>query len=379
MLHTSARMANAALDPSVDTERLEAAYDALLASQCNDPYWHGVFGGAYLTNLRHATFSSLVRADGLLEKIEGFDGVRLKHADIDCDSFEELLIETQKFTLFVKPSTGGMISELDFKPCNFNVMNSISRQEEAYHHKITRAADTEGATGTKSIHDIVETKEAGLEKLLIYDWYRHGCLVDHILAEGTTLEEMQQMKFGEIGDFVTSPFEWGWKKSGTLDLVRTGSVWQHGAAQPLKLTKSLHVTDGGNDLTVEFQLENLSETTLRFAFGSEWLFNLLAGNAHDRYYESDGEKLPEATMNSAGTLEGRSNIRLVDEFLRTAIGIEAEGADSLWRMPLESVSLSEAGFERVFQGSLVLPLWHVELDPNEKWEGRMRVRFDELS
>ena len=32
----------------------------LLRAQCNDAYWHGVFGGLYLPHLRHAAYSALL-------------------------------------------------------------------------------------------------------------------------------------------------------------------------------------------------------------------------------------------------------------------------------------------------------------------------------
>ena len=37
--------------------------DHLYRSQCNDAYWHGVFGGLYLNHLREAAYSNLLRAE----------------------------------------------------------------------------------------------------------------------------------------------------------------------------------------------------------------------------------------------------------------------------------------------------------------------------
>jgi hypothetical protein len=40
----------------------------------------------------------------------------------------------------------------------------------------------------------------------------------------------------------------------------------------------------------------------------------------------------------------------------------------LWRAPVETVSQSEAGFERVYQSSMVMPLWRISLPPGKTWE-----------
>ncbi len=47
--------------------------------------------------------------------------------------------------------------------------------------------------------------------------------------------------------------------------------------------------------------------------------------------------------------------------------IEARGASHSWISPIETVSESEEGFERVYQGSQILGVWNVALSPNEAW------------
>ncbi|HWF43451.1 MAG TPA: alpha-amylase/4-alpha-glucanotransferase domain-containing protein [Candidatus Kapabacteria bacterium] len=367
------------------------ARNELLASQCNDPYWHGVFGGAYLTNLRHANYTSLVRADHLLDEAEGLSGIRFEAVDMDCDGSDEIILETKSLSVYVKPSLGGMIAEIDFKPRSFNVMNIISRREEPYHKKITQAAQNTERGESKSIHDIVETKEAGLEKLIVYDWYRHGCAIEHILDADVTIEDLRAMRFHERGNFVTSAFDWSWNTTddrSSLTLSCLGSVYQDSQSIPLRLTKNLEIGEETGELRMAYTLTNESERPLRLKFASEWVFHLLAGAAHDRYYESNGKKLDEPNMNSAGFLtfaensgSTSCNLRLVDGFLQMSIELRAEGASAsptmLARFPIESVSLSEAGFERGFQGSIVMPIWDLELGPGSEWSGGITINLSE--
>jgi alpha-amylase len=130
---------------------------------------------------------------------------------------------------------------------------------------------------------------------------------------------------------------------------------------------------------VRYTLKNESPGGLRLRFASEWAFNLLAGDAHDRYYESNGKKLEDPKMNSTGSSPQPSNFRLVDEFLQLAIDLKPEGAHEVIRYPLESVSLSEAGFERIFQGSIVMPVWEIAIQPGAEWHTRLVVAFELLS
>jgi hypothetical protein len=39
----------------------------------------------------------------------------------------------------------------------------------------------------------------------------------------------------------------------------------------------------------------------------------------------------------------------------------------LWIAPIETVSESEEGFERVYQGSQILALWPVQMLPSTNW------------
>ena len=43
--------------------------DHLYQSQCNDAYWHGVFGGLYLPHLRSAVYEHLIQAELLADKV----------------------------------------------------------------------------------------------------------------------------------------------------------------------------------------------------------------------------------------------------------------------------------------------------------------------
>ena len=68
-----------------------------------------------------------------------------------------------------------------------------------------------------------------------------------------------------------------------------------------------------------------------------------------------------------------SRFALVDEWLRARIDVELERPAHLFRAPIETVSQSENGFERNYQGSLLLALW--DLGGVVEWRIGLRQRI----
>jgi hypothetical protein len=98
--------------------------------------------------------------------------------------------------------------------------------------------------------------------------------------------------------------------------------------------------------------------------------NLLAPNAPDRYIEFAAGRKP---LEWSGAVDGQC-ARFVDEWQNVAAQIEAPGANQLWISPIETVSESEEGFERVYQGSQILAVWNVTLDPAKPWSAETVLR-----
>ncbi|HPY01331.1 MAG TPA: DUF1926 domain-containing protein, partial [Candidatus Marinimicrobia bacterium] len=97
----------------------------------------------------------------------------------------------------------------------------------------------------------------------------------------------------------------------------------------------------------------------------EFNFALLGGNSPDRYYIADGEKTAEPALNSIGILTGIKSLGVVNEWDKFQAEVIAPQAVEFWRFPIETVSLSEAGFERIYQSSVIIPWFDVRLNPEE--------------
>ena len=73
-----------------------------------------------------------------------------------------------------------------------------------------------------------------------------------------------------------------------------------------------------------------------------------------------------------------STLRVVDEWQKTSVQISAGGARDFWISPIETVSESEDGFERIYQGSQIVAVWPVELQTDAEWKGELTIAVSNL-
>ena len=369
--------------------------DHLYQSQCNDSYWHGVFGGLYLPHLRSAVYEHLIQAELRADTIRYQQGqgsrgkgpvkknqtswIEIEKGDFDCDGSEEAMLNSELLNVFFDPAEGGRLTELDWKPRSFNLTNTLTRRREGYHEKVLNAA-REAAPGQQAgpattIHERVVMKEEGLQHHLQYDWYTRGSLLDHFIESGVDLASFMKSEYYEAGDFVLGAYTLKavkQKDAGVLLLERTGHV----AGLPVRVKKEVSVRRADGGFIVRYEIANRGNEELNTTFGSEFNFSLLAGDAHDRYYDIPGHVLEKRNLASLGETNNVRQVGLVDEWLKITLTLEFSQPAILWRAPVETVSQSEAGFERVYQSSMVMPLWRISLGPGKSWKTEIAVRIE---
>src|SRR5918994_2769189 len=100
-----------------------AARRAIGRAQCNDAYWHGVFGGLYLPHLREAIWRNLALAERELRPGEALTAEVL---DIDGDGHEEIWIHSDQFSAIVSPWRGGAVEEYTVFASGINYANTLT-------------------------------------------------------------------------------------------------------------------------------------------------------------------------------------------------------------------------------------------------------------
>lgn len=344
---------------------LERAELLVHQGQCNCAYWHGVFGGLYLNHLRTAIYEQCIAADVVMDALDPVPaGVpRVVRTDFDGDGQAELLIENPVCTLIVAPADGGTLFEWDYKPRPFNLLNVLTRRLEAYHDKLQDAEQVhaDGHEGATSIHDILHAKEPGLQALLNYDNHRRVSLRDRCFAPGTPVEMLWRDKYAELSTLPGAAYE-AHLEEGEVRL-RAESVIAGPVEGCVGVEKVLRLAPDASSLHIAYTIANTGDHAVNFQFGMDWAVNFLAGNAHDRYYESADVALGKPVLSERASHAGMSHIALCDEYTNLRFDLRFSAPATVHRFPLETVSQSEGGQERVYQGSVVLPSWLVQLEP----------------
>jgi alpha-amylase len=266
--------------------------------------------------------------------------------------------------MVVHPADGGVVSSLRFKPAGVELINSLARRPEPAHELVRRHAKSQQSTheGPASIHQLVASKEANLDSLLRYDHYARHSFRTYVFSAFKQCEDFEYLRLEENKALaggrwdVTVPAAAA--PAGTIVLERSARLRSNGNELQLNALKTLSAKAIGSRWQLECRssLSTNDASTPPLAFGVELVFNLLAPNAPDRYILADGVRHP---LSFAGEIAA-SSLALVDEWQRVSILLEAEPEALWWIAPIETVSQSESGFERVYQGSAILAVWKIE-------------------
>ena len=333
----------------------------LWAGECNCPYWHGVFGGIYLPHIRRATFGHLIAADVRAEQNRRVAGTI---ADLDGDGAPDVELVSPAMLLAVDPDEGGGVVEWHWREEHINLTNVVSRRPEAYHRQLLEPSPDVTASGAETIHTTrVRVKEPGLHRLLVYDRYRHASLLDHFLDPRVTMEAFAGGEYQELGDFVAGSYQSAVSRSRggvAVSLTRDGSVGGE-PRLPLRVEKRLALSVRTSTLRVTYRIHNPGDARVTARFGVETAWAVTDPQA--RLWIDD----QPAPAREARARPGAHGVRLTDWGWRGAVLLRVPAAE-VWVFPLETVSNSEAGFERIMQGVVCLCLWQIALDPHHTWE-----------
>jgi alpha-amylase len=330
------------------TPALTAAREALWRGQANDAYWHGVFGGCYLPHLRRAVKSSLLDAERLLDASSPpLAQAAARVADANGDGRAEIGVRTAALAVTVDPGLGGALTELAYLPRTLDLADVMTRRPEAYHEQVRRRRLAEATAGAHTIHDAHGAKEDGLDALLAYDACRRASLLDGRARVGGPLDAVAPWPAGPGIPAERRRFDVE-EGDGAVTIVfaAAGGV-------------DKRIVVRGATVRAEYRLQ--AQEAGRFAV--QWNLALTAGDALGRYLSLPGRP----SLGSRGRTHEAGTVTLTDEW----IGVDAhlawsEGAELAWG-PVETVSVSETGFERIYQGIALLLTWPVAAAGGQVW------------
>ena len=330
------------------------AFEALMRAQGNDVFWHGLFGGIYLSNLRHEAYSNLLKAEEVLIRNGQIVLPHVLNGDFDQDGNDEYLVLRENYTLWIAPGKGGCLTEIDDRRHLFHLTNTMTRQFETYHD---RTSPTEGAASSgviPSIHDMPSGAPDPSE--IRYDPRPRRAFVDAVYPADVTGNDLDQVLRCQK-DLSDTLFRCN---SSSPDNVLLEAEIR---LEDEELTISKEYRLNPESFSVHYRISGNLPGAEKWAEGKVWAteipLTMLAGEEHGRRLVLLDRPEEELLWLEPSDRESVTGFEGSDDWSKTRFSIGSSCPFRLVLRPVYSVSLSEKGIEKVYQGTiffLLLPL-----------------------
>ncbi|AKG38851.1 hypothetical protein MA03_05655 [Infirmifilum uzonense] len=329
------------------------AWENYYLAQCNDAYWHGLFGGTYLPILRQAIYEHLIKAERISESSALYyaSGLRISEEDFDYDGRSEILIESLYTNFYIKPSDGGSLFELDIKLEGYehNLINTMSRYAEPYLSGITDYRP---------------------------DWYRRVSFREHIWKRDASLRDwIENTPFVDVSDLALKHYLVEHIGDGGVVLSAMGRDWSI-RSQPSRIhvTKVYEVEDEGKTLRVKYIWRNMEKRFIdpkisielslmpKLPWDEESTPNYTVDDAYSRSFTERFESPWSRT------------IRISSKDYKEIV-VENNKHAEVWVAPIETLARTEKGLKKELQGIGITFNHIVALNPGESFETQVTLRW----
>jgi len=361
-------------------EALDEGRRRVWASQCNCAYWHGVFGGVYLTHLRQANAANLLAAQ---EEAGLWPSPYWSARDVDLDGLEEVQLRLGPWQVFLCPELGGVAKELDYLPKRLNLATAFARRPEPYHQALRDAARN-GEVITPDhpqwqeffhIHSAeVRAKEAGLENHLHYDDYQRLPFADFVLPPGFNLQEMALSGGEALGSSWQTPMQWrvGETQPDALHAELTGTMRLGPEdANLLHVRKIFELHDRILDVRYVLRMEQGTVDAV-------WLTQVdlgLTGQCVGR--TGVDVRAVQRELDQPWSMSEVAEVVFSCPYTQGSLVVQVQPPMGLDHVPLWAVTKSENGFERTPQGSACAFSTPLQLQPGQEECFQFSLRFEE--
>jgi len=290
---------------------------AIGRAQCNDAYWHGVFGGLYLPFLRAEIWRNLAAAEGELRDGES---LQCESIDLDGDGHDELWIHSARYSALVSPARGGAVEELTRFALGENLADMLTRRREAYHvtalvtatsDEGNADADTADASSAPSIHDLEGSLSLG--ELPPADLDDRALFIERVLPGIVRLESYARAEYQPL-------------------------------ATTARLAMRVEVESGAEALTITLRASDNSLTKQLTFFPD--------GRVRAKFSWPASQFPADAWFTTEISVS-------------RPIHLKTDAHATVWEHAIETIAKSERGLDRTLQGTAYLVRWPVHLESAE--------------
>lgn len=329
----------------------ENAWKYYYLAQCNDAFWHGLFGGIYLPHLRQTVYEYMLKAETITENKTNYfasKDIYISLEDIDFDGNNEIIVESRYLNLVVKPSDGGTIVDMSFKQTGYehNLAATMSRYTESY---------------------------LSTSPTFKADWYQRTMSRDHLWNPLINLWDwINNTPFVDQSNLALGRYSIVSLDEKNIVLTYKGYYYGKGLPIPVEITKYISIDPKIPLVRVIHVVKNISEEPFTSRIGFDYhLSPRIPRKRSEEYPVYEVEKsivkhLEEVWMSSGKNVQIRSSVNL-DIELNTSIDI--------WIAPIVMPTRTERGIMDIIQGLGLMFSKIVTLDPGKSFAVDIDFRF----
>jgi alpha-amylase len=269
--------------------------------------------------------------------------VSLRAMDADGDGSTEYLLQAQRLEMIIDPNDSGAITAWDVPQAKVNLLDTLHRHHEPYHDQLrNKAWRPAGSPGEQAMRR--DEQAIVREMPLVFDRTRRMAFVDYLLGQMPHLESFVAGAWRDEQQDQSAPYRVDQAVAGKSAWVALSRQAGSGLAK-----KRIEIDESGARVRCVYELP-----------ASAWAAAALEFNLGLR---------DARFMQTAGQLESVSEFSIAETGLGLSVLVQVQPAARLLHAPIETVSESEAGLERSYQGLSLLWCW--ELAQNRAWKAQM--------
>ncbi len=325
--------------------------DYLFRAQCNDAYWHGVFGGLYLPHLRKEIYSNLVKVDALLDTPDKDVG------DINKDGLTEIYLKNKSMRVSIIPHLGGSVYEISNFKFAYNFQDTLSRRFEHYHKGVKIGEPPK--EGVASIHEHEKWISPESAKEMVYDNYPRYSYFVHFLPKNVNFEDIRYNRYSELGDFIKGSFKYRFE-GDALKLMRDGYVHLERPVET-KVSKLIKLGKNSLDFVTQVNTKERIDCLIAMEFNIKFEVPEIVDSGERKQIHHMDYLYRDSRV-----------LEIIDEILGLRFRIESSLTGDIYVYPILTISQSERGFDLVYQGSSIFVILPFDA---KKFNNRIKMEF----
>ncbi|MCP4230145.1 MAG: DUF1926 domain-containing protein [bacterium] len=329
---------------------------SLWRGQANDAYWHGVFGGLYLPHLRRALYQNILATESAIYDELGVSTITETY-DFDGDGSPEITMKNGDLLAVFAPDEGLTVKELSDLNAGLCFTDTLIRRFEPYHYDLTAEGNDDGVN---TVHANMGAKTNGLDEFLVYDKFPKRLFNDVFPPDDLNAAAYFSGDYSPDTGPGTGVFTC--EETTITCEVRFLGINGEPAISALKT-----ITLNEDGVSVSWSGEAASGGR----FGCELSLDFWSPDAEHSCLIHNEIEYP---LYGPGTLDSLNQFGLLDRLAGWEMVIGSDREMSLWYYPIYTVSRSEGGYEKVFQGVTFFPGVLLNAGENLEWGLKLRIK-----